>query len=60
MEAEGVIDLVKVDVDANPELSREFQVRSIPTMLFYKDGQQNEPSLIGAHPEAVIKSHVGL
>ncbi len=30
--------IVKVDVDASPELSAKFQVRSIPTFILLKDG----------------------
>ena len=29
----------KVDVDQNPELSRRFGIRSIPSLLFFKNGQ---------------------
>jgi len=30
----------KVDVDANPELAQRFQVLSIPTLIFFRDGHQ--------------------
>jgi thioredoxin 1 len=30
---------VKVDVDANPETSSEYQVFSIPTFIIFKDGK---------------------
>lgn len=58
MEQEGLIDLIKVDVDANPELSTEFQIMSIPTMLFYKNGEQNLSSLMGAMPRQAIEKHL--
>lgn len=29
----------KVDVDAQPELARQFRVMSIPTLMVFKDGQ---------------------
>jgi thioredoxin 1 len=29
----------KLDVDNNPNVSVEFGIRSIPTMLFFKNGQ---------------------
>ncbi len=31
-------EVVKVDVDAEPELARLFQVRSIPTLLVFRSG----------------------
>ena len=30
--------VVKVDVDKNPEISNRFQVRSIPTLMLFKNG----------------------
>jgi thioredoxin 1 len=33
------IEIVKVNVDLNPELSQKFQVRSIPALFFLKDGE---------------------
>jgi thioredoxin 1 len=37
---EGVVDVVKVDVDANPRLSEAFGILSIPTIAFFKPGEQ--------------------
>jgi thioredoxin len=37
---DGVIDVVKVDVDANPALSRAFGVMSIPTIAYFEPGAQ--------------------
>ena len=37
---EGAIDVVKVDVDANPGLSRAFNIMSIPTIAFFAPGKQ--------------------
>ncbi len=37
---EGVLDIVKVDVDANPGLSAAFGIRSVPTIAFFKPGEQ--------------------
>jgi len=35
----GQVDVVKVDVDANPGLSRAFNIMSIPTIAFFKPGE---------------------
>ena len=38
-ETDGEVVLVKVNVDENPEISRAFQVQSIPLVVAVKDGQ---------------------
>jgi thioredoxin 1 len=37
---DGVIDVVKVDVDANPGLSQAFGIMSIPLIAYFAPGQQ--------------------
>lgn len=37
---EGIVDVVKVDVDANPRLSEAFGIMSIPTIAFFKPGEK--------------------
>lgn len=34
------LDVAKVNVDENKSLSAQFGVRSIPTLIFFKDGQE--------------------
>ncbi|WP_224997194.1 thioredoxin [Cesiribacter sp. SM1] len=36
---EGKAVVGKVDVDSNPEVSAKFGIRSIPTLLVFKNGQ---------------------
>lgn len=38
-EFEGRVAVAKCNVDDNDELAAQFGVRSIPTLLFFKDGQ---------------------
>lgn len=47
------IRIVKVDVDANPALARQFDVMSIPTMILFKDGQP-EHKIVGAKGKAQL------
>ena len=47
------LKIVKVDVDANPTLARQFDVMSIPTMILFKDGQP-ELKLVGAKGKAQL------
>ncbi len=51
---EGVVKFAKVDVDQNPGLSGAYGVRSIPTLLIFKDGSPVE-QVVGAVPESVLK-----
>lgn len=46
-EMEGKINFGKVDVDKEGELAQKFEVRSIPTMIFFKDGKEVD-RVIGA------------
>lgn len=33
------VDFIKVNVDENPELANQYNVFSIPTFIFFRDGQ---------------------
>ena len=35
----GSVDVVKVDVDANPETAMKYGIMSIPTVAYFKPGQ---------------------
>jgi len=53
----GKVELAKVNVDENPQVSRAFQVQSIPAVYALKDGKVVD-GIIGAQPEATIKKFV--
>ena len=40
------IDIIKVDVDKHPSLAQKYGVMSIPTLIFFKDGEKKE-ELVG-------------
>ena len=56
---EGSIDVVKVDVDANPGLSRAFNIMSIPTIAFFAPGKQ-PMGVVGFRPAEQLETQFGL
>ncbi len=54
---DGAFELVKVDVDANQELSGQFRVQSIPTVIAFRDGKPVS-QFMGAIPEQQIRQWV--
>ncbi|MFO7571808.1 MAG: thioredoxin [Gaiellaceae bacterium] len=54
-ERAGTIELVKVDVDANPGLSATFGVRGIPAVKAFKDGRV-VAEFVGAQPAAAVET----
>ena len=46
---DGAVDVVKVDVDANPGLSQAFNILSIPVIAFFKPGAQPQ-GVVGFRP----------
>ena len=55
--AEKGLRVGKLDVDANPETASRFGVRSIPTILFFKDGQLID-KVIGAVPRPQLEQRI--
>ena len=45
-ELNGKLRIVKINVDENPETPTKFEIRSIPTMILFKGGQ-NVGQLLG-------------
>ena len=56
-EYEGRVTVAKVNTDENPELASRYNIRGIPTLMFFKNGQIVD-QLIGAVPKAQIKSKI--
>ena len=53
VEYSGKLKIGKLDVDNNQQTSIKFGVRSIPTLLIFKDGKLKD-TIIGAVPKAQI------
>jgi thioredoxin 1 len=47
------VTIGKVNVDEQPALASRFAIRSIPSLLFFKDGELKD-QLVGAVPKAQI------
>jgi thioredoxin 1 len=50
---QGRVKVGKLDVDANGNTSSRFNIRGIPTLLLFKDGQVRE-QIVGAVGKDVI------
>jgi len=58
----GKVKVGKLDVDSNPTTAAKFNVRSIPSILFFKDGSLVD-TVVGAVPKAALvqklEQHLG-
>jgi len=54
-ENEGKIRLVKVDVDANPQVAMKYQITSIPAMKMFSGGEVVK-SVMGAMPKPALEA----
>ncbi|HMW34280.1 thioredoxin [bacterium] len=52
-EYDGKAKICKIDVDANPAVASKFGIMSIPTLLFFKNGQLAD-KVVGAVPKAKL------
>ena len=56
---EGSVEVVKVDVDANPAISQAFNILSLPTIAFFRPGQQ-PMGVVGFRPLEQLEQHFNL
>ncbi len=52
-EQSGAVKIAKVDVDENQALASKFGIRSIPTLMIFKNGEVAD-TMLGAHPKEDI------
>jgi thioredoxin 1 len=56
-EYEGKVTFVKVNTDENQDLATRFNIRGIPTLMFFKGGDVKD-QVVGAVPKAQLKSKI--
>ena len=51
---EEQLDVVKLNVDENPNTAQKFGIRSIPTLILFKDGAV-QAQMMGAMPKSQLE-----
>ena len=54
-ELAGQVEIVKLNIDENPEVPGRYGVRGIPTMILFRDGQP-AATKVGAEPKSRIQA----
>ena len=54
---DGAVELVKIDIDANPNIARRYGVQGIPNVKAFRDGELVD-EFTGAQPPAVVDRFV--
>ncbi|WP_020496750.1 thioredoxin [Sciscionella marina] len=49
------LTIAKLDIDSNPEVVRDYQIMSVPTLMVFKGGQPVK-QIVGAKPKAALLS----
>lgn len=53
----GKVKVGKLDVDSNPKVATRFSVRSIPSILYFKDGELVD-LVVGAYPKKYLEEKI--
>jgi thioredoxin 1 len=58
-EESDTITIAKVNVDQNKELAQKYQIRSIPTLIVFKNGKEQK-RIMGVKSKKVILKELGI
>jgi len=59
-EQAGRVKVAKVNVDENPDLAAQYQVQSIPTLLYFADGVARDRVIGAVGKKAIVSRLEGL
>lgn len=54
---EGKLKCYKLNTDENPDIATQYGIRSIPTILIFKNGEKKD-TVIGAVPESTLVTSI--
>lgn len=57
-EYEGRVEIGKYNVDEEGELSNDYRIMSLPTILFFKDGKKTDIRLVGSQSIDNLRARV--
>lgn len=57
-ELDGKVKIAKVNIDENPELAAQYGVRSIPTLVLFRNGEVADMK-VGAAPKTALSAWIG-
>ena len=53
----GKLNVAKLDVDSSPNIAMQYGIRSIPALIFFKEGKPVD-QVIGAMPKGALKRKI--
>lgn len=57
-EYEGRVEIGKYNVDEEGDLATEYRIMSLPTILFFKNGQKTDIRLVGGQTEESLRKNI--
>ena len=57
LEYDGKLTVGKLDVDSSPEIAMKYGIRSIPALIFFKNGEAVH-TIVGARPKGALKKEI--
>ena len=56
-EMNSKLKVVKVNIDENPSVSQQYEIRSIPALMIFKEGKKIS-EMLGALPKSTLESWI--